>query len=183
VTCRHPSEFPDLARVALAYTRQLARAYATLKAEHDRFVRPKDGTLAAIWRRLSEVCRSAMSRAPQRRILANTKVMPESDEGLAERRSRRASWPVLKIRLNDDHEAFDAEAWKSIDPSRRAECVFELSVLQARTKGFDGDQLRVQRTIARVDRLPRFKSTSRAAAEEEDYRQGAEEKKRGRGEL
>jgi hypothetical protein len=70
----------------------------------------------------------------------------------AERRARRANAVTHKISLHDDHEAFDREMWSNVEPSERALYVFELSVIAARLRGFDGDQLRLQRSVASVKR-------------------------------
>lgn len=70
------------------------------------------------------------------------------DSSLEERRARRAGAVTRKIRLHDDHEAFDRDVWREADPADRAAAVFALSVLAARVRGFDGHQLRLQRSVA-----------------------------------
>jgi len=82
------------------------------------------------------------------------KVAEKQDVG-DERRARRAAWPTRKIGLRDDHEEFDRESWSAIDPSERVGYVFALSEMLARMKGFDGDKLRLQRAVARVQRRGR----------------------------
>jgi hypothetical protein len=74
------------------------------------------------------------------------------EETLEEKRARRGRALTRKIHLHDDHEAFNREIWSAVDPSVRAAYVFELSVLAARLQGFSGDQLRLDKSVARVQR-------------------------------
>lgn len=74
------------------------------------------------------------------------------DADFERRRERRRGAVTKKIALHDDHEAFDRELWREAEPAERVAAVFALSVMAARLRGYDGDQLRLQRSVAHVKR-------------------------------
>ena len=57
-----------------------------------------------------------------------------------------------KARLHDDHEAFDREFWARVSPNERVAAALALSLTVARMKGWRGNKLGLDRSVARVQR-------------------------------
>jgi hypothetical protein len=87
-------------------------------------------------------------------------------EDFAARAAARKRWITAKIRLSDDHEAFDEAFWADVAPEERIMAAFGLAVVGAQMKGYDGDQLRLCRSVARVERRRRSVPRDRGAGGE-----------------
>ncbi|GAC1533728.1 MAG: hypothetical protein NVS2B17_01800 [Candidatus Velthaea sp.] len=73
----------------------------------------------------------------------------ESGDGA---RARRAQAPTAKIRLHDDHDAIDRTYWRSVPPDERVLLCWEFFVTQCLQMGIDADQLRLRRSVTRIQR-------------------------------
>ena len=65
---------------------------------------------------------------------------------------RRASMTVRKARLGDDDGRFDSEFWARQTPEARLEAVWQAVLDWAALNGIDEGELRVQRSVVRVER-------------------------------
>lgn len=68
---------------------------------------------------------------------------------------RRSLAPTAKIRLHDDHDAIDRAYWRSIAPDERAAMCWTLFVSECSLMGIHADQLRLDRSVARIQRRGR----------------------------
>ena len=72
----------------------------------------------------------------------------------AKRRAERQQrgFMTRKIGLHEDDGSFDREFWSRIDPDRRIEMVWELTLEWYAWQGIDGTQQRLQRSVVSVKR-------------------------------
>jgi hypothetical protein len=83
-------------------------------------------------------------------------VSDDSEAARAERAERRRRIGVArKIRLHEDDGSFDDEFWSAIDPSERMRLNWEMVVEHHAVKGRDPAELRLRRSVARVQRRGR----------------------------
>ena len=79
-----------------------------------------------------------------------------SEEVLSqERRARRAQWVTRKIRRHEDSDEFDRAFWLQMDPIQRMLQGWLLTVEAFAMKGISEGELRVSRSVARVQRRKR----------------------------
>lgn len=72
------------------------------------------------------------------------------DEGMSDERSRRIT--VHKHRLGEDDGGFDAAFWARLTPSERLEAAWQAVLDWAAMRGIDERELRLQRSVVRVER-------------------------------
>jgi hypothetical protein len=58
-------------------------------------------------------------------------------EDVKARAAPRTGWVTAKIRLSDDHEAFDEAFWADVAPEQRIMAAFGLAVVNEPMKGYD----------------------------------------------
>jgi hypothetical protein len=82
--------------------------------------------------------------------------MDTSEAARRERAERRRRIAVArKIGLHDDDGSFDDAFWSAIDPSERMRLNWEMVVEHHAAQGRDPDELRLRRSVARVQRRQR----------------------------
>lgn len=57
------------------------------------------------------------------------------------------------VGLHDDDGSFDREFWATIPPGKRVELMWDMVLEHLAWQGIDGDQLRLQRSVLRIERL------------------------------
>lgn len=71
---------------------------------------------------------------------------------VSEARRNRAGWMVRKISTAEDDGAFDREFWSRQSPEQRFEAAWQCVLDWAAMKGVSESELRLQRSIVRVQR-------------------------------
>ncbi|MBI3183494.1 MAG: hypothetical protein HYZ28_15255 [Myxococcales bacterium] len=69
-----------------------------------------------------------------------------------DRREERKRGFSRVVRLGQDDGSFDAEFWSRLTPEQRLELIWDMTREAMAMKGIDEHQLRLQRSIARVER-------------------------------
>jgi hypothetical protein len=64
----------------------------------------------------------------------------------------RRFWMTRKIRSGDDDGSFDAAFWSRLTPEQRFEAAWQAVLDGAILRGTDERQLRLQRSVVRVER-------------------------------
>lgn len=65
---------------------------------------------------------------------------------------RRTHWKARKIHLHDDQDEFDREAIADMSPEERMALSWELTKTTFLMRGIDGASVRLDRSVARVER-------------------------------